>query len=369
MKNILRKIKKHILLISIILLILFIIVTLLLNTVFSVTFRKFVYVIIGILFFVGLIIGIVQTTKNSKKTSTKIIMTAVITFVLTVTLIFAPLWLFIAAALVFHPEHIIEKDNQKYVAEVRSFLDVYVYYYDYINPFVQGNTIRIREYYGDGGYDPFDGEHNDYKPESTTYYDENGNPINSYENNENNENYENNESNENYEIYSNNTSIEINEESADDYVLYREEFGENTIIEIVSRGTWSGKDIIQIMKSNDNGQNWTSQLETSDETMDVHYNCKFVFLNENLGFINDINDPNAINKENTLVVTNDGGKTFKEVELADIENNQKVYCDEVPYLEDNELKLKVYTLDSSGMRYNYVFTSNDNGQTWKYIEN
>ena len=35
-----------------------------------------------------------------------------------------------------------------------------------------GNKIRIRENYGSGGYDPFDGKHNNSTPVRYYYYDD-----------------------------------------------------------------------------------------------------------------------------------------------------------------------------------------------------
>lgn len=82
------------------------------------------------------------------------------------------------------PEHIVEKNGKKMVAIVNSFLQVRVGYYDYINPFVRDNKLRIYEDYGNGGYDPFDSkEYNPYDsrvnsnekitPKRTTYYNDN----------------------------------------------------------------------------------------------------------------------------------------------------------------------------------------------------
>lgn len=49
-----------------------------------------------------------------------------------------------------------KKDGKKMVARVNSFMKVRVEYYDYINPFVRGNKMKIEEDYGEGGYDPFE---------------------------------------------------------------------------------------------------------------------------------------------------------------------------------------------------------------------
>lgn len=54
-----------------------------------------------------------------------------------------------------------------------------MYYYDYKNIFVVGNQKRIEEYYGKGGFDPIKNKFgNKYNVEDITYYDEDGNVIN-----------------------------------------------------------------------------------------------------------------------------------------------------------------------------------------------
>lgn len=52
-------------------------------------------------------------------------------------------------------QHFVYKNGNKMVASVTSFIQVTVDYYDYKNPFIMGNQLRISEDYGNGGYDPF----------------------------------------------------------------------------------------------------------------------------------------------------------------------------------------------------------------------
>lgn len=56
------------------------------------------------------------------------------------------------------PEHVVQRGGQKMVAVVNSFLDVYVDYHAYRNAFIMGKQPLICEYYGSGGYDPFERE-------------------------------------------------------------------------------------------------------------------------------------------------------------------------------------------------------------------
>ena len=70
--------------------------------------------------------------------------------------------LFIFAALIGlfdmvfrNPEHIVVMNNTKMVASVHAFLDVSVRYYQYKNALFYGKELGY-EYYGSGGYDPFE---------------------------------------------------------------------------------------------------------------------------------------------------------------------------------------------------------------------
>lgn len=55
----------------------------------------------------------------------------------------------------YQPEHVVERDGQKRVAVVNSFLHVNVYYHAYKNFLWMGKDVVSSEYYGRGGYDPF----------------------------------------------------------------------------------------------------------------------------------------------------------------------------------------------------------------------
>lgn len=62
---------------------------------------------------------------------------------------------FLGYAFSYEPEHVVERNNQKMVACVNSFTDVYVRYYEYKGRFFRGSKILGEEWYGSGGYDPF----------------------------------------------------------------------------------------------------------------------------------------------------------------------------------------------------------------------
>ena len=60
-----------------------------------------------------------------------------------------------------------------YVAYVRSFLQVYVDYYEYKNPLIIGNEVLFTDYFGKGGFDPFvDGYEDDSMMEENAAMDD-----------------------------------------------------------------------------------------------------------------------------------------------------------------------------------------------------
>ncbi|WP_300347147.1 hypothetical protein [Clostridium sp.] len=117
--------------------------------------------------------------KSGTKTSTRILCRLGILFIVLIIGIYI-FFGFILYVFTNKPEHILEKDGKKIIASVDSFFEVRVQYYDYINPFVRGNKIRIEEDYGDGGYDPFD-LNEKIIPKRITYYNDSGDVINEIE--------------------------------------------------------------------------------------------------------------------------------------------------------------------------------------------
>ena len=79
------------------------------------------------------------------------------------------------------PEHFVEKDGKPMVAHVNAYLSIYVDYYDKKNIFIRGTIVKINEYIGKGGYDPFDENGNAPKAKRATYYDDNGNYVKTIE--------------------------------------------------------------------------------------------------------------------------------------------------------------------------------------------
>ena len=168
MKEFLYKVKTRILFCVIIFMMLFIVSHFFLKL-FDIQFRQWVYCFIWLVLTIGFIIGVMQEIRRKSKTIKALFLMVVLVIVIFVT-IFWQIILFCFATL-YKSEKIVYKDGTKYVAYVHSFFQVDVYYYDYINIFLVGNQIKIYEYYGEGGYNPFDESHSDYEPLQYEYYD------------------------------------------------------------------------------------------------------------------------------------------------------------------------------------------------------
>ena len=81
-------------------------------------------------------------------------------------------FVYIFSILAYKPEHVVYKNDEKYVAYVIAFHMTEVKYYEYKNIFVSGSKVKIIEYYGKGGFDPLDSK-NGYvhNVESVDYYE------------------------------------------------------------------------------------------------------------------------------------------------------------------------------------------------------
>lgn len=174
MNKIRKYIQKIILLDTIIYALIIVIVHVALNF-FDLMFREWVYIASAILLIIGFIIGSIQLLLKIKIKKIRISFLCVFIILL---LLSSPA-LYLVAVLGYTPEHVVEKDEVKYVAYVGGLMTTKVYYYDYKNFIIAGKQQRIVEDYGNGEFDPI--EENKYGHEhpvhTVTYYDENGNII------------------------------------------------------------------------------------------------------------------------------------------------------------------------------------------------
>ena len=96
-------------------------------------------------------------------------------------------------------------------------------------------------------------------------------------------------------------------------IVYTKEFGEEILQ--VRRYDYSlgQRMIIGVEKSNNNGKSFE---KVTEGMVEVSLEAKFEFLNENLGFIIDTGYLDRNRNFKGLLVTNDGGITFKQAEIT-----------------------------------------------------
>ena len=119
--------------------------------------------------------------------------------------------------------------------------------------------------------------------------------------------------------------------------------------------------IVGVEKSNNNGKNFE---KVTQEMVEVSLEAKIEFLNKNLGFIIDTGYLDRNRNFKGLLVTNDGGITFKQAEITyNNENVDLISIKKMPYYENDKLKLEcsVYIVDHNE---DLVYYSVDNGNTW-----
>lgn len=106
----------------------------------------------------------------------------------------------------------------------------------------------------------------------------------------------------------------------------------------------------------------------SEEVSEKHYKGSYDPIareNENVGFINNLSLIILGNENDGLLVTVDGGKSFKNSNFIfplDVQYSA-FYINDLPYLEDDKLKVKLFVSGSTEDTY-YEFTSVDNGLNW-----
>jgi len=171
-KKILTSCKKSILFYTVIYIIIFIVSKVILNAL-GMKYMQYINYFSIILVLIGIISGVIQIFVNSKSKNLRICIIIFSIFIIGIMLIGSPIILLFIGLL--PPEHIVEKDNKKYVAYVYSWLDTRVEYYDYINFFLMGNTERIEDFYNNVGRDVLAEDAKGlFTPTYTNYYNIDG---------------------------------------------------------------------------------------------------------------------------------------------------------------------------------------------------
>lgn len=144
----------------------------------SVKMFNCIFIFLSLYLIVQNILKFYKILRNKSFNSSKRILSGFGGAIGVISLIILLIYASITIIFEIYPEYIVEKDGKKMVAYVDSFMEVNVNYYDYINPLIRGNNIKIHENYGNGGYDPFE---LDKMPaiKFYTYYDEDGKVIKS----------------------------------------------------------------------------------------------------------------------------------------------------------------------------------------------
>ena len=160
----------------------------------------------------------------------------------------------------------------------------------------------------------------------------------------------------------------LNREYPDDEnTLYSIRFG-NTKLKFERYDYALGQNqIVGVEKSTNKGKTYE---KITDEPIIISMEPKFVFINEELGFV--ISKPNLTKSNNYIgvKVTQDGGKTFTDGKINyDNSNIDILTIEDVPYEENNKLKLpcSIYQFKDNQSGYEdkkLIFISIDDGLTW-----
>lgn len=169
-----------------------------------------------------------------------------------------------------------------------------------------------------------------------------------------------------HELESKMSSIDITFNNNPTLHIKKEWNFENNVGIIINVGeTRNGREYITIQKTTDGGLSYNLQ---NSEGLLVKEGWEALFIDENIGYINDPTIP-EFEEKYKLYVTMDGGKTFKIANIIHPSSikERHLLVDGVPYIENEKLILKVYTLNRTReqQRTYYEFYSDDKGLTWK----
>ena len=294
-----------------------------------------------------IVLGIISIYKTKKESRIKLFTSYIFIEVITVILLFLILGYFLGDR-----DSVVTLYNKRLVESKSRFLDSdTVSYYDYINPFVRGNTLRKKMYYDKKI------SKEDYL--RTEFFDDNGNVIK--------------------DTYSQNIEEEIEVmdvkngsygsttiESFLGNILYESRFNKTDIIRVrVIDSALAGKDIIIVEKSTDNGLNFKNIIKNDDKFILVNRGGDVTFVNENIGFIFDLGLLGKDDRYKKFLVTTDGGKTFKDVSITinGYGDLDYYYINNMPYLKEDKLVLDVSVPDGNNLK-DIELVSNDDGLTF-----
>ena len=300
-----------------------------------------------IIILITIVFSIISIYKTKKEAKIKLFTLYIFIEVVTVVLLFLILGYFINDS-----DSVVTLYNNRLVESKSRFLaSDTVFYYDYINPFVRGNTLRKKMYY--------DKEISKEDYLRTEFFDDNGNVIK--------------------DTYSQNIEEEIEAmdvksgsygsttiESFLSNILYESRFNKTDIIRVrVIDTALAGKDIIVVEKSTDNGLSFKNILKNEDKYLIVNRDTDVTFVNENIGFIFDLGLLGKDDRYKKFLVTTDGGKTFRDVSITinDYGSLDYYYINNTPRLKGDKLVLDVSVPDGNDLK-DIELVSNDDGLTF-----
>lgn len=300
-----------------------------------------------IIILITIVFGIISIYKTKKEAKFKLFTSYIFIEIVTIILFFLVLGYFIGDR-----ESAVTLYNKKMVESRSRFLSSgSVFYYDYINPFVRGNTLRKKMHY--------DKEISKENYSMTDFFDDEGNLIN-YTYSQNIE--------EEIEVIDvkngsyGSTTIESFLES----ILYESRFNKTDIIRVrVIDSVLAGKDIIVVEKSPDNGLSFKNILENEDKYLIVNRDTDVTFVNENIGLIFDLGLLGTDDRYKKFLVTTDGGGSFSDVSITinGYGDLDYYYINYLPRLKNDKLVLTVSIPDGNDLK-DIELVSNDDGLTF-----
>ena len=305
---------------------------------------KFISIIIIL---ITIILGIISIYKTKKEAKFKLFTSYLFIEIVTVILLFLILGYFIGDR-----DSVVTLYNKRMVESRSRFLaSDTVSYYDYINPFVRGDTVKKKMHY--------DKEISKENYSMTEFFDDEGDLIN-YTYSQNIE--------EEIEVMDvkNGSYGSTTMESFLSSIIYENRFNKTDIIRVrVTDSVLAGKDIIIIEKSTDNGVSFNNILENDDKYLVVNRDTNVTFVTEDIGFIFDLGLLGRDDRYKKFLVTTDGGKTFSNVSItiSGYGNLDYYYINNTPYLKDDKLVLDVSVPVENNLK-DIELVSNDKGLTF-----
>lgn len=314
---------------------------------YNYTYFGIIKLISIIIILITIILGIISIYKTKKEAKFKLFTSYLFIEIVTVILLFLILGYFIGDR-----DSVVTIYNKKMVESRSRFLaSDTVSYYDYINPFVRGNTLRKKMHY--------DKEISKENYSMTKFFDDEGDLIN-YTYSQNIE-----EEIEKIDV-KNGSYSSTTIESFLSSILYESRFNKTDIIRVrVIDSALAGKDIIIVEKSTDNGLSFKNILENTEKYLIVNRDTDVTFVNENIGFIFDLGLLGRDDRYKKFLVTTDGGESFSDVSITinGYGDLDYYYINNTPYLKKDKLVLDVSVPVENDLK-DIELVSNDNGLTF-----